>query len=127
MYNTIASLPASSYILLSTPRLRKDTKERIMPTYVYRCKSCSHEFEEFQKISDEPLVQCPSCDKKTLIRMIGGGAGLHFKGSGFYLTDYKKKGGDGKPKEEKKSETPPESKPDTKPGDSGSTKVAGDS
>ncbi len=62
-----------------------------MPTYEYRCKSCSYEMEEFQKISDPPLVNCPSCHKDTLVRLIAGGAGLVFKGSGFYLTDYKKK------------------------------------
>jgi putative FmdB family regulatory protein len=61
-----------------------------MPTYEYRCKSCLHEFEELQKFSDEPLTRCPSCHKDSLVRMIGGGAGLMFKGSGFYLTDYKK-------------------------------------
>jgi putative FmdB family regulatory protein len=61
-----------------------------MPTYSYRCKSCEHHFEEWQKISDDPLVTCPSCGKNGLVRVIGGGAGLIFKGSGFYLTDYKK-------------------------------------
>ena len=61
-----------------------------MPTYGYRCKSCGHQFEEWQKISEEPLVVCPSCKEHTLIRVIGGGAGLIFKGSGFYHTDYKK-------------------------------------
>jgi|SRR5689334_15538535 len=61
-----------------------------MPTYAYRCKSCSHEFEELQRIADEPLKVCPNCHKPALVRIIGGGAGLHFKGSGFYLTDYKK-------------------------------------
>jgi len=61
-----------------------------MPTYAYRCKSCGHEFEELQKISDDPVRICPKCKKETVIRIIGGGAGLVFKGSGFYLTDYKK-------------------------------------
>jgi len=61
-----------------------------MPTYAYRCKSCGHEFEEFQKISDEPIRICPKCKKESVVRIIGSGAGLVFKGSGFYLTDYKK-------------------------------------
>ncbi len=61
-----------------------------MPTYHYRCSSCSHEFEELQSITAEALVECPSCKKPALVRLIGGGAGLVFKGSGFYLTDYKK-------------------------------------
>jgi putative FmdB family regulatory protein len=60
-----------------------------MPTYAFRCKSCSYEFEEFQTISESSLTECPSCKQQTVVRMIGGGAGLVFKGSGFYLTDYK--------------------------------------
>ena len=62
-----------------------------MPTYQYVCKACGHEFEESQSINAESLVRCPSCSKDKLTRVIGGGAGLIFKGSGFYLTDYKKK------------------------------------
>ncbi|MBI3766769.1 MAG: zinc ribbon domain-containing protein [Ignavibacteriales bacterium] len=103
-----------------------------MPTYGYRCKSCSYEFEEFQKVSDAPLVQCPSCKKETLMRIIGGGAGLHFKGSGFYPTDYKNKSTGGGEKESKgKSETKPDSKPETKsetkPTDSTPSKPSGES
>ena len=60
-----------------------------MPTYHYQCKACTHEFEEFQSMSEDPLVKCPKCGKKKLVRLISG-AGLVFKGSGFYLTDYKK-------------------------------------
>lgn len=83
-----------------------------MPTYAYRCKNCSHEFDEFQSISADPLKICPSCNKESLGRVIGGGAGLIFKGSGFYLTDYKKNnsspaGGNGKaakPAEKTKTE-----------------------
>jgi len=62
-----------------------------MPTYHYRCKSCNYEFEEMQKITEEPLKICPSCKKSSLVRIIGGGMGLVFKGSGFYITDYKNK------------------------------------
>jgi len=76
-----------------------------MPTYTYRCKSCGHHFDEWQKISDEPLVTCPSCNSNTLARVIAGGAGLIFKGSGFYLTDYKKNGS------KNKADTPEETKP----------------
>ncbi len=61
-----------------------------MPTYSYRCKHCSHQFEELQRISEAPLVECPVCHTRSLVRLIEGGAGLVFKGSGFYLTDYKK-------------------------------------
>lgn len=60
-----------------------------MPTYWYRCQTCHHEFEEFQKISDPPLTECPKCGG-VVMRVITGGAGLIFKGSGFYITDYRK-------------------------------------
>jgi putative FmdB family regulatory protein len=61
-----------------------------MPTYEYKCNSCHHKFEEFQSMADPPLVNCPHCKQPALERMVGSGIGLHFKGSGFYLTDYKK-------------------------------------
>lgn len=59
-----------------------------MPTYEYVCQKCNHEFEKFQSIKDEPLKRCPECKGK-VVRKIGGGAGLLFKGSGFYITDYR--------------------------------------
>jgi putative FmdB family regulatory protein len=61
-----------------------------MPTYEYECTSCKHNFEAFQKITDKPLTHCPKCNKKVK-RLISAGAGVIFKGSGFYATDYKKK------------------------------------
>lgn len=61
-----------------------------MPTYEYECLSCGHVFEQFQNMSDEPLKKCPKCGKKVR-RNIGAGAGIIFKGSGFYETDYKRK------------------------------------
>jgi putative FmdB family regulatory protein len=61
-----------------------------MPTYRYRCKSCHHEFEELQRISESPLIECPACKKQSLVKIFAGGGGLVFKGSGFYKTDYKK-------------------------------------
>ena len=82
-----------------------------MPTYEYRCPD-GHVFEKFQKMSDKPRSKCPTCGK-TAERMISGGAGLVFKGSGFYITDY---GKDGKgPRKPAESSTPSESKPDSKP------------
>ena len=65
-----------------------------MPTYDYRCKNCGHEFEEFQSISADPLTDCPVCDG-TVQRVISGGTGLIFKGSGFYITDYPNKNENG--------------------------------
>jgi putative FmdB family regulatory protein len=61
-----------------------------MPTYDYVCKECGHTFEEFQSMSSPFLTVCPSCGKPALKRQMAGGAGMIFKGSGFYLTDYKK-------------------------------------
>lgn len=60
-----------------------------MPTYDYKCDACKHEWEEFQSIKADPTKKCPSCGKSKARRQIGGGAGLIFKGSGFYLTDYR--------------------------------------
>ncbi|TVQ17441.1 MAG: zinc ribbon domain-containing protein [Spirochaetaceae bacterium] len=63
-----------------------------MPTYDYECTKCSHTFDAFQSMSDEPLRKCPSCGRNTLRRLIGGGLGVIFKGSGFYVTDSKSTG-----------------------------------
>jgi putative FmdB family regulatory protein len=60
-----------------------------MPTYDYVCSHCGHQFEKFQKMSAEPIKVCPSCGQETVQRVIGGGAGILFKGSGFYVTDYR--------------------------------------
>jgi putative FmdB family regulatory protein len=60
-----------------------------MPTYDYECTSCGYTFEVFQSMSDDPLKKCPECGKKVQ-RLIGGGVGVIFKGSGFYVTDSKK-------------------------------------
>jgi putative FmdB family regulatory protein len=89
-----------------------------MPTYEYECTGCKYEFEAFQKMSEEPLKECPRC-RGPIRRKISGGSGLLFKGKGFYITDYrsenyKKKASEEKPKTEtkEKSETP---KPSPKP------------
>jgi putative FmdB family regulatory protein len=96
-----------------------------MPTYTYLCKKCSHEMDVFHAISATPKVECEMCGSKRTEKMLGTGAGIIFKGSGFYETDYKKNGkngkdakqesgsGDSKPSESK-SESKLESKPDTK-------------
>lgn len=76
-----------------------------MPTYDYRCKNCGHEMAVFQSITDDALTKCPECGEDALQRLIGAGAGIIFKGSGFYETDYKrsrKGGGESKPKEPSK-------------------------
>src|SRR3989442_186380 len=60
-----------------------------MPTYEYVCEACGHQFDEIQSFKDEPLKKCPACKKKKLRRLFGTGAGIIFKGSGFYQTDYR--------------------------------------
>ena len=93
-----------------------------MPTYEYACQKCGHEFEQFQSMRDETLKKCPKCKKAGLKRLVGGGAGLIFKGTGFYITDYKNKrggksegGGESKPTESKPAETKAASTSDSKP------------
>lgn len=61
-----------------------------MPTYDYVCEACGHAFEQFQGMSEKRLTTCPRCKKRKLVRQIGSGGGIIFKGSGFYQTDYKK-------------------------------------
>jgi putative FmdB family regulatory protein len=60
-----------------------------MPTYEYKCEACGHAFEKFQSMTSAPIRKCPNCGKLKVKRLIGTGAGLIFKGSGFYITDYR--------------------------------------
>ena len=60
-----------------------------MPTYEYQCNACGHRFDELQSFSDAHLKKCPKCKKNKLERLIGTGAAILFKGSGFYQTDYR--------------------------------------
>ena len=94
-----------------------------MPTYEYKCDACGIEFERFQSITAAPIKRCPECGKAKVRRLISTGAGLIFKGSGFYITDYRSEGykkaaeGESKPATtdakpaDKKTTTPSESKP----------------
>ena len=63
-----------------------------MPTYEYECGACSHRFEKYQSMTEKAIKKCPQCGKAKAMRMISGGAGVLFKGSGFYQTDYRSKG-----------------------------------
>ena len=63
-----------------------------MPTYEYKCTACGHAFEQFQSITAAPTKRCPQCGKSKVKRLLGTGAGLIFKGSGFYITDYRDSG-----------------------------------
>jgi len=95
-----------------------------MPTYDYRCNACEHEFELFQAMSAGVKKKCPECGKLKLERLIGIGAAVMFKGSGFYETDYRsesyKQGAEAdkkakEPKKDTKAETKSESKSESKP------------
>ena len=79
-----------------------------MPTYEYECKSCSHTFEVFQSMSDPPLKDCPKCGREVR-RLIFGGTGVIFKGSGFYVTDKNKSPPKTGSKDAGKAETKPAS------------------
>jgi putative FmdB family regulatory protein len=61
-----------------------------MPTYEYECRECGYRFEAFHSIKGEPIKKCPKCHKDKVRRLISAGAGIIFKGSGFYATDYKR-------------------------------------
>jgi putative FmdB family regulatory protein len=104
-----------------------------MPTYDYLCNQCGHRFEFFQRMNDAVLVACPNCHHDALQRLIGAGAGLLFKGSGFYLTDYRKsssspaKAGNSSTAEHSSSEdkSPPKEKPAAAAASSSSTDSGG--
>ncbi len=89
-----------------------------MPTYEYACASCGHRFEEFQSMTDKPLRKCPKCGRRRLERIIGSGAGIIFKGSGFYQTDYRSK----EYKEQAEAEKPKSEKPKSEKPESGNKK-----
>lgn len=115
-----------------------------MPTYEYHCEACQHDFESFHAMSAAPIKKCPKCGKNKVKRLIGAGAGLIFKGSGFYITDYREAGyqesakadkapttdakpaGDGKAAETKsdaKTDAKPETKSDGKSAESKPTET----
>ena len=90
-----------------------------MPTYDYECDACGHQWELFQKITDDAVKKCPDCNKKKARRLFGTGAAIVFKGSGFYQTDYrsesyKKAQKEDSKSKDSKSESKSESSSDTK-------------
>ena len=99
-----------------------------MPTYHYRCPNCGHAYDKLQKISDTTKAKCPECGTPGE-RVITGGAGLVFKGSGFYITDYKRAGdrkaGGGAPKPDATTGKPKDASKPNKP--SGGSTSGGES
>jgi len=99
-----------------------------MPTYDYRCNACGHAFELFQSMTAKHEKKCPKCGKNALERLIGTGAAVLFKGSGFYQTDYrsegyKKSAEADKPASESKSDSKSDVKPEAKPETKAESKV----
>lgn len=76
-----------------------------MPTYEYECEVCGNRFDVFQNIKEEPIKECPKC-KGHVKRLIGAGAGIIFKGSGFYITDYRSESYKKDAKKDKEAEKP---------------------
>lgn len=95
-----------------------------MPTYDYQCDACDHKFELFQSIKDEAEKRCPKCRKLKLRRLFGTGAAIMFKGSGFYITDYRS---DSYKKGAKADSSSGESKSGGESKSSGESKSAGES
>jgi putative FmdB family regulatory protein len=96
-----------------------------MPTYDYRCNSCQHQFEAFHAITAEPHKDCPECGGiGSVRRLISAGNGLIFKGSGFYITDYKNPKKNSSDKSADKPQTKPEAKSEKKAETTPTTKPA---
>ena len=93
-----------------------------MPTYDYLCEACGHEFELFQQMSAEHETTCPRCHEESLKRLVGTGAGILFKGSGFYETDYRS----ASYKEAAESDRKAASSDSSSKGESGDTKKTAD-
>lgn len=100
-----------------------------MPTYDYHCEACDHAFEHFQPITARPIRKCPACKANKVVRLIGTGGGILFRGSGFYQTDYRseayKKAASAESKESKDGDGGA-SKDKPSQGDQGGADAAGD-
>ncbi len=92
-----------------------------MLTYSYACDACGHHFDQLQSMKDKPIRKCPKCGKLKTRRLITGGGGILFKGSGFYQTDYRSKSYTDAAKKDK-----PETKPEPKAETKSETKPSGD-
>ena len=97
-----------------------------MPTYDYQCQKCGLEFEAFHSMSVKPLKKCEKCGGPVK-RLVSGGTGLIFKGSGFYITDYARKNSSGQPSKSEKSDKSEIAAKDSSSGNGGSEKNSSDS
>ena len=86
-----------------------------LPTYEYKCDACGHAFEKFHSITAMPIKKCPSCGKNKVRRLISAGAGMIFKGSGFYITDYRSDGYKDAAKKADEASKPAETTPAASP------------
>ena len=117
---------AASSVLPNAAKIAKlELREEKMPTYDYVCKACGEEIEIFHSMTADPKKKCPACGKLKLKRQIGAGGGLIFKGSGFYITDYRSKeykdrAAAEKKSSEKSSESTSKKSDDSSSGDSSS-------
>jgi putative FmdB family regulatory protein len=94
-----------------------------MPTYTYECKKCGKATQVFHPMTATPRIQCDKCGSRRMARILGTGAGIIFKGGGFYETDYKK--GKDRPAKEVDKAAKPEKKSDAKDTKSGSESTSG--
>ena len=85
-----------------------------MPLYEYRCDACGHHFEQIQKFSDPPVDVCPNCGERQVQKLLSSPA-IQFKGSGWYITDYARKGTEAKESKESKEAKPTTNGGDAKP------------
>src|SRR5688572_32072163 len=95
-----------------------------MPTYEYQCDACGNKFEKFQSITAGRIKKCPKCGKNKVRRLISTGAGLIFKDSGFYITDYRSESYKEKAKSESGGDKPADTKADAAKGDASKSEPA---
>lgn len=98
-----------------------------MPTYDYQCEACDHTFEHFQPITARPIRKCPACKADKVVRLIGTGGGIIFRGSGFYQTDYRSEAYKKAARAESKDGEGGASKDKSSQGNQGGADAAGDS
>jgi putative FmdB family regulatory protein len=103
-----------NFLVLESIHYQINIFENNMPTYEYQCSACGEAFEKFQSMSEAALTDCPLCQAEGQVkRLISGGAGLIFKGSGFYITDYRSEGYKAAQKKDQPASAEPKKSGDT--------------